>query len=37
MNNEGWKLLKLRKGRNAVRLYNDCGPMPDIDYMDIRS
>lgn len=29
--------LRLRKGRNTVRLYNDCGPMPDIDYMNIRS
>ena len=28
--------LRLRKGLNTIRLYNDRGPMPDIDYMEIR-
>ena len=25
--------LRLRKGLNTIRLYNDHGPMPDIDYL----
>jgi len=27
--------LRLRKGLNTIRLCNDRGPMPDIDYMDV--
>ena len=27
--------LNLNKGQNTIRLYNDNGPMPDIDYMQI--
>lgn len=27
--------LKLHKGMNTIRLFNDNGPMPDIDYMDL--
>ena len=27
--------LRLRKGQNTIRLYNDNGPMPEIDYMTI--
>ena len=27
--------LHLRKGQNTIRLYNDHGPMPEIDYMEI--
>jgi hypothetical protein len=25
--------LRLRKGLNTIRLYNDHGPMPEIDYL----
>jgi len=35
---DGGKLsvrLRLHKGMNTLRLYNDHGPMPDIDYMEI--
>ena len=27
--------LNLNKGQNTIRLYNDNGSMPDIDYMQI--
>jgi hypothetical protein len=27
--------LRLRKGQNTIRLYNDHGPMPEIDYLKI--
>jgi hypothetical protein len=28
--------LALRQGYNTVRLYNDSGPMPDIDFMEVK-
>ena len=29
--------LPFHQGYNTVRLYNDSGPMPDIDYMEVKS
>ena len=26
----------LRKGQNTIRLYNDSGTMPDVDYMEVK-
>ena len=32
-----WELLRLRKGSNTLRLYNNGGSMHDINYKDIMS